>query len=56
MPLEPGSSKEVISHNIKKEIASGKKKSQAVAIALHNAGKSKPMNNKPPRRPAGRGR
>jgi hypothetical protein len=41
MPLKKGSSKSVISANIKAEIASGKKQPQAVAIALHQAGKSR---------------
>lgn len=41
MPLEKGSSKKVISNNIKTELASGKKRSQAIAIALSKAGKSK---------------
>lgn len=41
MPLLKGSSKEVISSNIKKEIVGGKKpKDQAVAIAMSKAGKS----------------
>jgi hypothetical protein len=41
MPLKKGSSKEVISHNIKKEIAAGKPQKQAVAIALSTARNSK---------------
>jgi hypothetical protein len=41
MPLEEGSSRETIGHNIKTEMKHGKSRRQAIAIALHNAGKSK---------------
>ena len=41
MPLKEGKSQEVISSNIKTEMAAGKPKDQAVAIALSKAGKSK---------------
>lgn len=40
MPLKKGSSKEVISHNVKTEMDHGKPQAQAVAIALKTAGKS----------------
>jgi hypothetical protein len=40
MPLLPGSSREVVSENIRREIAAGKPQKQAVAIALSNARKS----------------
>ena len=41
MPLEKGSSKEVISKNIAELIKAGHKKDQAVAIAYKEAGKAK---------------
>lgn len=41
MPVKRGSSKTVVSHNIRTEMAHGKPQKQAVAIALAKAGKGK---------------
>jgi len=41
MPLKPGSSRKVISENIRTEMAHGKPQKQAVAIAMRKAGKSR---------------
>jgi hypothetical protein len=40
MPLVPGSSRKAVSENIKRELAAGKPRAQAIAIALRKAGKS----------------
>ena len=41
MPLKKGSSKEVISSNIREMVKSGYPKNQAVAASLNKAGKSR---------------
>lgn len=42
MPLKKGSSKKVVSANIKAEMAAGKPQKQAIAIALSSARGGKP--------------
>jgi hypothetical protein len=46
MPLRKGKSKEVVSANIRTEIAHGKPRKQAVAIALRKVGKSRKKRRK----------
>ena len=47
MPLVKGSSKEAVSTNIQRELASGTPKKQAVAVALRKAGVPKKGAKKP---------
>jgi len=46
MPLKKGSSKSVVSSNIKELKSSGRSQKQSVAIALAEAGKSKSKSKK----------
>lgn len=41
MPLKKGSSRKVISYNIRKEMHSGKPQRQAIAIAMSKAGRAR---------------
>ena len=56
MPLEKGSSKEVVSDNIRELRSSGFAPKQSVAIALNKAGKSNNKQSAKPMRKSGRGR
>lgn len=47
MPLKRGSSRKVVSDNIRTEMAAGKPQKQAIAIALSKAGKSRKKGRKP---------
>ena len=44
MPLKKGSSQKTISSNISELMRSGRKRNQAIAIAMNEAGKSKKSN------------
>jgi hypothetical protein len=46
MPLKSGSSKKVISQNIRTEMKAGRPQKQAIAIAMSKAGKSRPKTKK----------
>lgn len=49
MPLKKGSSPATISTNIRREIAAGRPRKQAIAIAMSTAGKAK--KTRPKRKP-----
>jgi len=46
MPLKKGSSKKVISENIRTEMHEGKPRAQSIAIAMSKAGKSRKKGKK----------
>ena len=46
MPLKSGSSKAVVSANIRTEMHAGKPQAQSVAIAMRKAGKARPRGGK----------
>ena len=56
MPLKKGYSKKTIGQNIGKEMAAGKPKAQAVAIALNTARTAAGKAGKPGKAPAKKGK
>ena len=42
MPLKRGTSAKTVSSNVKTEVAAGKPRKQAVAVAMRKAGKARP--------------
>lgn len=53
MPLEKGSSREAVSHNIDKLVEEGRKRREAIAIALDEAGLSNKDKKKPKKKKRG---
>ena len=53
MPLEQGSSRETVSHNIETEMAHHKPQKQAIAIAMKEAGLSRNQDAEPKESKAG---
>jgi len=53
MPLIKGKSREAVKKNIRTELAAGKPKKQAIAIALNSAGRAAQGMTLPPRVPVG---
>lgn len=53
MPLAKGKSRAAVSKNIKTELAAGKPRKQAIAIALQSAGRAAQGMTMPPKVPAG---
>ncbi len=46
MPLKSGSSRKIVSENIKTEMAHGKSQRQSIAIAMSKAGKDRKKKKK----------
>jgi hypothetical protein len=46
MPLRKGSSRKVVSSNIRTEMRAGRPQKQAIAIAMRTAGKARPRKRK----------